>query len=208
MESAPEVFTVGHSTMPYERFRSLLRIASITAVADVRSSPFSKFCAQFNRDTLRDSLSDDAISYVFLGDELGGRPKREELFSFGIANYEKMASTPDFERGLQRILKGAKTHRIAMMCSESDPLDCHRCLLVGRALHERGLMVRHILNESGGKIISHAEIERKLMDLEGKSDHDFFDSPEKRLSDAYRNRAVKVAFSKRSASRFENIMAE
>jgi len=191
--AAVEVLTIGHSTLHYERFLALLRQASVTAVADVRTAPFSRHFPHFNRDVLRDELRQDSIAYVFLGEELGGRPKDKRFFRNGIANYEKMAETQEFARGLDRVIEGAKKYRIAMMCSEHDPLDCHRCLLVGRALRERGIAVRHILN--GGRTVDHQQIEAKLMEMSGKSDIDLFEPRTKRLAAAYRDRAMKVAFS-------------
>ncbi|WP_226635224.1 DUF488 family protein [Novosphingobium profundi] len=194
-KSVVEVLTIGHSTLPYERFRGLLRLASVTAVADVRSAPFSRHFPHFNRDALRDELRKDNVAYVFLGEQLGGRPKGQRFFYNGVADYEKMAETIDFARGLDRVIEGAKKFRIAMMCSEHDPLDCHRCLLVGRALHERDVRVRHIL--SSGDIVGHQQVENRLMEMSGKSDIDLFEPPAKRLSAAYRERAMKVAFSER-----------
>lgn len=191
--AAVEVLTVGHSTLPYERFLALLRRASVTAIADVRTAPFSRHFPHFNRDVLRNELRMDKVAYVFLGEELGGRPKGEQFFCNGVADYEKMAETEAFARGLERVLDGAKNYRIAMMCSEHDPLDCHRCLLVGRALKERGVNVRHILNS--GEIVDQQQIESKLMEMSGKSDIDLFEPPAKRLAAAYRDRAMKVAFS-------------
>ncbi|WP_210161578.1 DUF488 domain-containing protein [Methylobacterium sp. B1] len=193
--AAVEVLTIGHSTLPYERFLSLLRQASVTAIADVRTAPFSRHFPHFNRDLLRDQLRQDDVAYVFLGEELGGRPKGKQFFCDGVADYEQMAKTDSFTRGLNRVVDGAEKYRIAMMCSEHDPMDCHRCLLVGRALHERGVSVRHIL--SGGQIVDHRQIEDKLMDMAGKSDIDLFEPPAKRLAAAYRDRAMKVAFSER-----------
>jgi len=190
-----EILTIGHSTLPYERFLSLLRQASITAIADVRTAPFSRHFPHFNRDVLRNELRQDDIAYVFLGEELGGRPKGKRFFCDGVADYEQMAKTEAFTRGLDRVIGGAKKYRIAMMCSEHDPMDCHRCLLVGRALHERGASVLHIL--SGGQIVDHRQIEDKLMEMSGKNDIDLFEPPAKRLAAAYRERAMKVAFSER-----------
>src|SRR5215471_860814 len=152
-----EVFTIGHSTHLWERFIALLRSANITAIADVRTSPYSRHYPHFNRDDLREELRLDGISYVFLGKELGGRPSEHRFYCDGVADYEKMAQTAEFSKGLDRIIEGAKKYRIALMCSERDPLDCHRCLLVSRALEQRGVRVSHILDR--GNIVSHAEIE-------------------------------------------------
>lgn len=205
-DAAVEVLTIGHSTLPYERFLALLRQASVTAIADVRTAPFSRHSPHFNRDALRDELRQDDVAYVFLGEELGGRPKGKQFFCDGVADYEKMAETTDFARGLERVIDGAKKYRIAMMCSEHDPLDCHRCLLVGRALKERGVTVRHIL--SGGQIVDHWQIEDRLMDMAGKSDIDLFEPPAKRLAAAYRDRAMKVAFSEQETSARKAAAAE
>jgi uncharacterized protein (DUF488 family) len=185
------ILTIGHSTHQYEQFLRLLRAAEVTAIADVRSSPFSRHQPQFSQNILRQELRLDKIQYAFLGDELGGRPKRQELFCEGIADYEKMSQTLEFENGLARVLKGANDFRIALMCSEHDPLDCHRCLLVGRALKQRDFNVNHILFNGDQK--SQTEIETELLESLGQSRADFF--PEDQIASAYRDRSMKVAFS-------------
>jgi uncharacterized protein (DUF488 family) len=188
---ATEVLTVGHSTLPYERFLSLLRGAGVTAVADVRSAPYSRQFPHFSRDELCERLRSDGISYVFLGKELGGRPSEEKFYSEGVADYEKMAQAPEFNKGQDRVIEGAKKHRIALMCSERDPLDCHRCLLVGRALARRGVRVGHILSD--GSVVRHEQIEDRLLELAGRTD-DLFATRSELLAAAYRERARKVAF--------------
>ncbi|MBA1144208.1 DUF488 domain-containing protein [Mesorhizobium neociceri] len=203
---AIEVLTIGHSTLPYERFLALLRQASVTAIADVRTAPFSRHFPHFNRDVLCEELRQDKVAYVFLGAELGGRPKDTQFFCDGVADYEKMAETDDFARGLDRVIKGAKKFRIALMCSEHDPMDCHRCLLVGRALHERGIIVRHIL--SSGQLVDHNQIEARLMEMSGKSDIDLFEPPAKQIASAYRDRATKVAFSERKDNSKKSAIVE
>jgi uncharacterized protein (DUF488 family) len=187
-----EVFTIGHSTHSWERFIALLRSAHVTAIADVRTSPYSRHSPQFSRDSLRAELRSDGISYVFLGKELGGRPSGRQFYCDGVADYEKMAHTPEFSNGLDRVLEGTKKYRIALMCSERDPLDCHRCLLVGRALAQRGVRVNHILDD--GNVASHGEIEDTLLRLSGRDAADLFAAPLERLATAYRERARKVAF--------------
>lgn len=191
------IWTVGHSTHDYERFFGLLRRAQITAVADVRSVPHSRHFSQFNRDTLKDQLRMDGIAYSFLGEELGGRPKSSAYYCDGIADYEKMALSKDFSAGIARVIEGAGRYRIALMCSEHDPLDCHRCLLVGRSLAERSHNVEHILSD--GNIVSHKHIEDQLLDMAGSRDGDLFLRPVDRLTAAYRKRALKVAYTDVSA---------
>jgi uncharacterized protein (DUF488 family) len=103
-----------------------------------------------------------------------------------------MAKANEFNKGLDRVVEGAKKYRIALMCSERDPLDCHRCLLVSRALAQRGVRVSHILDD--GSIVGHAKIEERLLELSGRKAEDLFAPRSERLATAYRERARKVAF--------------
>ena len=189
---AVEVLTIGHSTLPYEQFLQALRRANVTAIADVRSAPYSRQLPQFNRESLSNELRADGIAYVFLGKELGGRPSGHQFYRDGVADYERMSRTAEFGKGLERVLEGAKTYRIALMCSERDPLDCHRSLLVGRALANRGVRVWHILDNGG--VVSQGELEDKLLELSGRGTEDLFASRAERLAAAYRERARRVAF--------------
>jgi uncharacterized protein (DUF488 family) len=200
------VLTIGHSTHAWEDFVALLRGANVTAIADVRSSPYSVHSPQFNRDRLREGLRLEGISYVFLGKELGGRPNAHKFYHEGVADYESMARTPEFEKGLDRIIEAATTYRIALMCSERDPLDCHRCLLVGRVLAERGVVVNHILED--GTVVSQAQIEDSLLVLSGRSDEDLFATRLERVAASYRERARKVAFTEPDINRNSIVAAE
>lgn len=194
--SEPTIFSIGHSTHTYERFLELVRKAGVTAIADVRTSPFSRHFPHFSKDALKGELRSDGIVYSFLGKELGGRPAGRQFYCDGVADYERMARSPDFALGIQRVLKGARKYRIALMCSEHDPLDCHRCLLVGRALAERGVGVKHILAD--GAIVDHRDIEERLLRSEGRESTDLFLSRDERLAEAYRKRARKVAYAEQS----------
>ncbi len=192
MSGGKQVFSIGHSALSYERFRDLLADAGASAVADVRSAPYSRHLPHFNRDVLPDRLRAEGLAYVFMGEELGGRPSRDEFMTGGIADYEKMAMAPAFFDGLDRVVAGAGRHRIALMCSEQDPLDCHRCLLVGRALARRDVPVRHILQD--GRQMSQEEAEQSLLAMTGRAAGDLFATPAERLALAYRDRSRKVAF--------------
>ena len=191
-----ELFTIGHSAHPLERFVALLRGANVTAIADVRTSPYSRRYPHFNREDLREALRSDGIAYVFLGKELGGRPSERRFYREGVADYEKMARASAFSEGLDRVVEGARKYRVALMCSERDPLDCHRCLLVSRALAQRGTRVSHILDD--GNVVSHSEIEDKLLEISGRNAEDLFAPRSERLATAYRAHARKVAFAEPS----------
>ncbi len=185
------IFSIGHSNHDYEAFLALLRSAGIGTIADVRSVPYSRRVPHFNLQRLSGQLERDGIGYCYVGQELGGRPNDPELFRDGRADYERMAARPSFAHGLMLLLSHAPS-RTAMLCSERDPLDCHRCLLVGRALWQRSVPVAHIL--VSGETLSQQRIEQRLLDELDAGEPDLFTSPEERLAAAYRLRASKVAF--------------
>ena len=193
------ILTIGHSRHPLARFMSLLATAQVSVVADVRSAPVSRFSPHFNKNALAASLGGQGIDYVFLGQPLGGRPERPEMYTQGRVDYEKMAASPEFRAGLAQLIETAEGHRLAAMCSEADPLDCHRCLLVGRALVEAGVEVGHIL-PSGG-IISHAQAEDRLLQLEHLADDDLLmRSREERLAEAYRCRNRRAGYARKPSA--------
>jgi uncharacterized protein (DUF488 family) len=189
------ILTIGHSRHSINAFIELLNMRGVTAIADVRSSPWSRHNPQFNRADLKVSLRSAHIDYRFYGKQLGGRPSDPSLFHGSIADYEAMARTQEFKDGLEMVLAGASKHRIALMCSEHDPLDCHRCLLVGRALAERGASMGHILAD--GQIISQVHVEDKLLAMSGRTSKDFFVPLAEQLNAAYRERSHKVAYAER-----------
>ena len=187
------ILTIGHSRHSWERFTALLAGAGVEAIADVRSAPRSRFSPQFNKDAMREALAARGVGYIFLGKELGGRPQSQELYTDGVADYEKMAASPEFRLGLDRLMESAARSNVAAMCSEADPLECHRCLLVGRALAAQDADVRHIL--ASGEIVTHEEVEKKLLSLENLAEADLLaSSREERLAAAYRARSRKFAF--------------
>jgi uncharacterized protein (DUF488 family) len=187
------IFTIGHSNHPLERFERLLKSAGITAVADVRSAPYSRHTPHFSKDELKHSLREIGVAYSYLGHELGGRPRDKSFYSAGTADYEKMAQAPSFKEGVSRVMSGATKYRIALLCSEHDPLDCHRCLLVGRELSRQGVCVEHILSD--GSIQTHSDVEEKLLKTAGNRDEDFFMPRQERIDSAYRERSRRVAYS-------------
>jgi uncharacterized protein (DUF488 family) len=140
------IWTVGHSNHEPERFAELVGGERIEVLVDVRSYPYSRFAPHFNREELATSVGRRGIRYVFMGDELGGRPNRDEHYDAeGHALYGPMSQEPGFRTAIDRLLAGARAQRLALVCSEGDQGDCHRRLLVGRVLAECGAELRHIL---------------------------------------------------------------
>jgi uncharacterized protein (DUF488 family) len=156
------LFSIGHSNHDWPGFVALLQQAGVTALADVRSSPFSRRHPQFNRGDLERGLTEHGIAYVFLGDLLGGRPGASELYHpEGWVDYERVRATAAFRRGLERLIRGLDDFTIAMLCSEDDPLDCHRGLLIAPALVEQGITPLHLRKD--GSVETTAEMERRLL---------------------------------------------
>jgi uncharacterized protein (DUF488 family) len=152
------LWTIGHSNHDLGWFIGLLRGQRIDFAVDVRSYPYSRHAPQFNREELEQALRENGIGYLFLGDTLGGRPGRDEHYDAdGHALYGEMAREPSFGAAIDRLLDGAGGHRLALMCSEADPRDCHRRLLVGKVLAERGAELRHILRD--GTVTSEHEVD-------------------------------------------------
>src|SRR5262249_33917517 len=114
---------------------------------------------------LAEQLAGEAIAYVALGDALGGRPRDPLLYRDGVAGYAAMAARAACEAGLERVVDEMARIRVCLLCAEREPLDCHRCLLVGRALAERGLALGHI--RADGTIEPHAATEQRLLALAG-----------------------------------------
>jgi uncharacterized protein (DUF488 family) len=127
MTPARPILTIGHSRHSWERFTALLDGAGVEAIADIRSTPRSRFSPHFNKDTMREALAARGVAHMFLGKELGGRPQSPALYTDGVADYEKMATSPEFRLGLDRLIEAAARRSVAAMCSEADPLECHRC---------------------------------------------------------------------------------
>ena len=187
------VYTVGHSNWPLERFLGLVKQHAITAIADVRSQPYSRFNPQFNRENLTMSLREAGLRYVFLGKELGARVSDLSCYRDGKVQYELVAKTDNFRVGIDRVLKGIRSHRVALLCAEKDPLACHRAILIARYLRELNVAVRHILQD--GTIEDHDASVARLVELLRIPGGDLFKSKSEVISTAYAVQAERIAFS-------------
>ena len=190
-----DLFSIGHSNIPADRFIAMLRAAGANAIADVRTTPASRHFPWFARKNLAARLEREGMAYLTYGETLGGRPRDAALYRDGVADYEAMARQPDYQAGITRLIADAARHRVCMMCAEREPLDCHRCLLVARTLAARGLAVGHVLHD--GAIEPHAATEQRLLQRDGGSD-DLFTGQDARIAAAYRRRARAVAYRRKT----------
>ncbi len=187
-----QLFTIGHSTHPIDQFIKLLSMHSVNVICDVRSKPYSKHNPQFNREVLKASLDHDGIKYVFLGDQLGARSKHPSHYINGTVQYSMIAATPEFHEGLERIRRGMENYRVAIMCTEKDPLTCHRSILVCRHLRGSDIDIQHILED--GSLESNDDLERRLKSLLKIPEQDLFIPQKNLIEHAYDIQGEKIAY--------------
>ena len=157
-----QIHSIGHSIYEIEDFISLLKKNSINTIVDVRSTPYSKFASQYNRETLKYYLKENKICYIFMGDLLGARYEDESLlFDDGKVNFKKVQEIKSFQDGITRLDKGiTKGYNISLMCSEKEAFDCHRFGLVSEFLTKNSIDVNHIYPD---KVVSQKILEQQLL---------------------------------------------
>ena len=178
------IFTIGHSNHNSDKFLGMLSKHNVEAIADVRSTPYSRHCPHFNQDRLKAALHKSGFEYIFMGKSLGGRPQSGTLYdSQGRADYRRIAQTPEFLEGAETLLHMAESRTVAVLCAEREPHDCHRALLVARELHQLGHDLVHIHGQAGD-LLEHHTLVKSLMNKWGTKD------PHKAMDD----QAQKVAY--------------
>jgi uncharacterized protein (DUF488 family) len=150
------IYSIGHSNHPPGIFLQLLQAQGIEVVADLRSRPYSRFVPHFNRDALAKLLREAGIRYLYLGKELGGKPKDPERSLADEVVWKYLKSRPQFQEGLTRLLQEARQARVCVLCAEADPARCHRSQLIAPELEARGARVKHILPD--GVILDHQKL--------------------------------------------------
>ncbi|MTW23127.1 DUF488 family protein [Allochromatium palmeri] len=186
------LYTLGHSDHTLEAFLDLLQRHRITAIADVRSAPYSRRHPQFNREPLQAALREAGVAYVFLGRECGARSDDPAALRDGQVDYERLAETSRFRDGVTRIVQGAQRYRLAMLCAERDPMTCHRTILVSRSLVDQGRPVEHILYD--GALEPHAATLRRLRAHLGLEHPDLFHTDAELEALAYRQQGERLAY--------------
>ena len=181
-DTANRIYTIGHSSHEIEKFIQLLKGHDITAVYDVRSIPYSKYAPQFNKASIKQSLLHAGIEYVYLGKELGPFSKDPKCCVGGIVQYKLLAQTKAFEEGLSKIKKGVNIHKLALMCAEKEPAECHRMILVCRHLRN-DFDISHIMAD--GSLEDIRVTERRLMQMLKIPDMMTFDEFEDPVERAY-----------------------
>ena len=194
---ANPIHTVGHSNLSTESLVGMLKRRGIAQVIDVRSTPYSRYVPQFNRNNIRATLERNGTGYTHMGDALGGRPQDDRLYDRdGRANYELMAQEKTFQDRVRQVERMAEDSHIALMCTEADPLRCHRTLLVSQELASRGMDIIHLMRDDQQE--SHEETMEKLLAVwKLLRDEDAGMTRRQLIEEAVRNQAAKVAYRRR-----------
>jgi uncharacterized protein (DUF488 family) len=192
------IYTIGHSNGSSEHLLALLNQHGITAVADVRSRPYSRFNPQFNREVLASALKNSGREYLFLGNELGARSEDRACYRDGRAQYVLIAQTPLFKRGIECLMTKMEHFRIAILCAEKEPLSCHRSILIARYLREKSIIVRHILED--GSLEDHDALLVRLLAAHGIQENHLFHTRDELVAMAYEKQAEQIEYSATQAS--------
>lgn len=195
--TGPALFTIGCSNGSLDELFAEIRRFGINALADVRSTPYSAYTPQFNRENLAEACRKEGVAYVYLGDEFGAiRTKPESMtdgtvsapLTDGIVDFTKVRQTEAFHRGVERVSRGlAKGLRIALMCTELEPERCHRAVMVSPAFADK-CPIGHVTR--GGEIISHGDLEKRLLGQGGPYQDSLFG--ETALEQAYKSANVRI----------------
>ncbi|MCM1307362.1 MAG: DUF488 domain-containing protein [Butyrivibrio sp.] len=159
------LYTIGHSQHKIEEFAKMLKAYKINYVLDVRSTPYSQFAPVYNMESIKNCLKKFSIQYVFMGKNFGARQKEDSLYcKEGYLDFEKVRNSINFRNGVNNVLKGiSEGNRIVLMCTEKDPIECHRAIMVAKAFSESGINVEHIMSD--GTLQSHADLNKRLLDM-------------------------------------------
>lgn len=158
-----EIYTIGHSNYTMERLIDMLEYYNINCVVDIRRTPYSKYNIQFDKETIRYTLTNAGFVYIYMGKELAAKRIRKNSYNNeGYSNFEEVIKEEEFKRGVERLKNGCeKGYKIILLGAMQDPIRCHRSILVGRELVKNDFDVKHILDDYS--IVTQDDIEEMLL---------------------------------------------
>jgi uncharacterized protein (DUF488 family) len=186
------IFTIGHSNLDISDFINLLLANKIELVVDVRSAPYSKLYPHFNRNPLEVSLTKNSIKYIFLGDSVGGRSNNIKDYSKGRVMYKKIAEKKEYISSINTIIQNSSKYKIVLMCSEKEPLECHRTLLISRSIEAHMVKILHIHRD--GQIESQSEGIQRLLKIWKLDSPNLFGEDAERIDEAFTKQESKYAY--------------
>ena len=205
------IYTIGHSNHTEEMFLGLLSRHGITALVDVRSVPFSRYTSQFNRTILKERLNENGVDYHFMGNWLGGRSDDPGDYDpDGQVQYDLLSKSERFLEAMDSVVRGSSEQRLALMCSEGRPEDCHRSLLLAEELRNwhQPVEVVHILPD--GSTQTHGELRQRVARQDETAQQpDMFLTEEEAISVAIEEQIGRIAFKeKKFAFAQDNVLLD
>ena len=166
-----EIYTLGHSNYPFDKFIEILKKYNINCVVDIRAIPYSKYNTQYNKEFFQSNLKKLGHTYIYMADEFGAKRKTRSSYNDqGYADFDKVVSEDDFKRGIERLKVGcAKKYKIVLLGAMQEPIRCPRAILLGKELIKEGFDVKHIMHE--GNLKTQEELEEQLLEkyFEGRN---------------------------------------
>lgn len=190
-----KLFTIGYSGLDCDGFVRLLLANDVNVVCDVRSFPYSTYKPDFSRGPFRTFLNKSGIKYTFMGEQLGARPKDRSCYVGNQATYDRISATEPFKKGLDRLRIGVKQLNLALVCSERDPIECHRALLICRNLPDLREIIFHI--HTDGKVETQDQFDERLVQYHNSAPPPLFRVPEdweKSVFLAYERQGSAIAY--------------
>ncbi|MCT4593034.1 MAG: DUF488 domain-containing protein [Anaeromicrobium sp.] len=159
-----DIFTIGHSNYSMDRLLKMLNFHNINCIVDIRGTPYSKYNTQFNKEAIKRTLIHNGFTYIYMGKEFAVQREDRSLYTNeGYADFEKVIHNKDFLIGIERLKAGCKKgYRIALMGAMQDPINCHRCILLGKVLRDEGFNLRHIIDDY--TLATQEEMEENLLE--------------------------------------------
>lgn len=187
------LFTIGCSNQSFERFAGLLAENGIQAIVDVRSTPFSNYTPQFNQEPLKNQLKQIKLHYLYMGQEFGARRMEKSAYVEGKVRFERVFELQAFKHGVARLEKGLERGlRLCLMCTEKDPIDCHRTIMITRFLSRHfSIPITHIHDD--GHLENNEAFEARLREQTGQQ-VDLFMSTAELTEQAYQLIEKKIAY--------------
>lgn len=158
-----DIFAIGHSNYPYDKLIEMIKKYNINCVVDIRETPYSKYNIQYNREFLKENLKASGFLYIYMGHEFGAKRLTKESYNDdGYADFEKVVKEDMFLKGIERLTKGLEMgYRIVLLGAMQEPIRCHRSIMVGKYLSQKGADVKYILHE--GNLVNQDYIEEDLL---------------------------------------------
>lgn len=191
-----QIFTIGYTAFPNQNdFVAMLKKYNVPYVIDVRSYPIaSQFYAIYSKPTLEPLLKNHNIIYRNYAKEFGARQENREYFmEEGCLDFKRFTKSKEFLNGVEKIKKTLSlNYNLALMCAEKDPIDCHRTIMVSRALNLLGFDIKHIL--ATGNLQTQKEIDFRLLKFYHLDESSLFQTKDELIDEAYIRKNIQIGY--------------